>query len=91
MPDRIRFDSFPYPSMALRVMPQMKRWGEVKGDLRWRDVAEQVFLAAGAEANMKNVGLATPSNPYRSFQIIGKIFDLAIPEGYLNSYPVRRT
>lgn len=91
VPDRIRFDPFPYPSMALWIMTQMKRWGQVKGDLRWRDVAEQVFLAAGAEAEVKDMGLATPANPYRSFQIMGKTFDPADPEGYLNSFPVRRT
>ena len=63
VPDRIRFDPFPYPSMALWIMTQMKRWGPVKGDLQWRDVAQQVFLAAGAEAKMKGLGIPTPADP----------------------------
>ena len=91
VPARIRFDPFPYPSMALWIMTQMKRWGQVRGDLQWRDVAQQVFLAAGAEAKMKGMGLRTPSDPYRSYQVMGKTFDPADPEGYVNSFPIRRT
>ena len=90
-PDRIRFDPFPYPSMALWIMTQMKRWGQVKGDLQWRDVAQQVFLAAGAESKMKGLGIQTPPNPYRSYQIMGKTFDPADPDGYVASFPIRRT
>ena len=89
-PDRIRFDPFPYPSMALWIMTQMKRWGQVGGDLKWRDVAQQVFLAAGAEVKMKSLGIQTPPNPYRSYQIMGKAFDPADPDGYLASFPIRR-
>ncbi len=88
---RIRFDPFPYPSMAVWIMTQMKRWGQVKGDLQWRDVAQQVFLAAGAEAKMKGLGIPTPADPYRSFQIMGKTFDPKDPEGYIASFPIRRT
>ncbi len=90
-PDRIRFDPFPYSSMALWIMTQMKRWGQVRGDLRWRDVAQQVFLAAGAEAQMRSLGLQAPADPYRSFQIMGKTFDPADPDGYVASFPIRRT
>jgi len=77
--------------MALWIMTQMKRWGHVKGDLQWRDVAQQVFLAAGAETKMEGLGIPTPANPYRSYQIMGKTFDPADPEGYLASFPIRRT
>ena len=89
VPDRIRFDPFPYPSMALWIMTQMKRWGQVKGDLKWRDVAQQVFLAAGAETKMKSLGIQTPPNLYRSYQIMGKTFDPADPNGYLASFPIK--
>jgi nitrate/nitrite transport system substrate-binding protein len=33
VPDRVSFEPFPYQSMALWIMTQMKRWGQVKGDL----------------------------------------------------------
>ena len=91
VPDRIRFNPFPYPSMALWIMTQMKRWGQVKGDLQWRDVAEQVFLATDAGARMKDLGLTVPASAYRSHTVMGKTFDPADPEGYVNSFAIRRS
>ena len=32
-PDRIDFDPFPWQSFAVWIMTQMKRWGQVKGDI----------------------------------------------------------
>ena len=33
VPDRIDFDPFPWQSMAVWMLTQMKRWGYVKGDV----------------------------------------------------------
>ena len=33
VPDRIDFDPFPWESFAVWIMTQMKRWGQVKGDV----------------------------------------------------------
>jgi len=89
-PDRVSFEPFPYQSMALWIMTQMKRWGQVRGDIRWRDVAEQVFLATEAEAKMRELGLTPPANAYRPHTIMGKTFDPADPDGYVASFPLRR-
>ena len=35
----------------------MKRWGQIKGDVAWRDVAQQVYLTTDAAARMKDAGL----------------------------------
>ena len=91
VPDRVSFEPFPYQSMALWIMTQMKRWGQVKGDLQWRDVAEQVFLATDAGARMKDLGLTVPASAYRSHTVMGKTFDPADPEGYVNSFAIRRS
>ena len=91
VPDRVSFEPFPYQSMALWIMTQMKRWGQVKGDLQWRDVAQQVYLATDAGAKMKELGLPAPDSAYRSHTIMGKTFDPADPEGYVNSFAIRRT
>ncbi len=91
VPDRVSFEPFPYQSMALWIMTQMKRWGQVKGDLQWRDVAEQVYLATDAGARMKDLGLTVPGSAYRSHTVMGKTFDPADPEGYVNSFAIRRT
>src|SRR5262244_4144423 len=46
VPDRIDFDPFPYHSMAVWILTQMKRWGYVKADVTYKKVAEEVFLAS---------------------------------------------
>ena len=33
VPDRIDFDPFPWESFAVWIMTQMKRWGQIKGDV----------------------------------------------------------
>ena len=91
VPDRVSFEPFPYQSMALWIMTQMKRWGQVKGDLQWRDVAQQVYLATDAGAKMKELGMTVPGSAYRSHTIMGKTFDPADPDGYVASFPIRRT
>ena len=59
-PDRIDFDPFPWHSMAVWILTQMKRWGYVKGDLDYRKVAEEVYLATDAQKLMKEMGLDGP-------------------------------
>ncbi len=90
VPDRVSFEPFPYQSMALWIMTQMKRWGQVKGDLAWRDVAEQVFLATGASEQMRAQGLSVPASAYKSHTIMGKTFDPADPEAYVQSFAIKR-
>ncbi len=90
VPDRVGFDPFPYPSMAVWMMTQMKRWGQLKGDVAWRDVAQQVYLATDAAARMKEAGLLPPETAYKSYTIMGKVFDPAKPDEYVASFPIRR-
>ena len=91
VPDRVSFDPFPYPSMAVWIMTQMKRWGQVKGDIAWQDVANQVYLATDAAARMKDAGLPVPTTPYKSYTIMGKTFDPAKADDYVASFPIRRS
>jgi len=91
VPDRVSFEPFPYQSMALWIMTQMKRWGQVKGDVQWRDVAEQVYLATDAGAKMRELGLTVPASAYKSHTVMGKTFDPADPGGYVASFPIRRS
>jgi nitrate/nitrite transport system substrate-binding protein len=49
VPDRADFDPFPWYSMAVWILTQMKRWGYVKGDVNYKQIAEQVFLVTDAE------------------------------------------
>ena len=90
VPDRVSFDPFPWQSMAIWIMTQMKRWGQVKGDIAWRDVARQVYLSTDAAARMREAGLVPPDTPYKSCTVMGKAFDPAQPDAYVASFPIRR-
>ncbi|MEA5416673.1 taurine ABC transporter substrate-binding protein, partial [Synechococcus sp. BA-132 BA5] len=52
VPDRIDFEPFPWQSMAVWMLTQMKRWGYIKQDIDYQKIAEQVFLATDARKRM---------------------------------------
>jgi nitrate/nitrite transport system substrate-binding protein len=79
VPDRIGFDPFPWQSMAVWIMAQMRRWGQVRQDLDYAQVAEQTFLALDAGKAMRELGLAVPPSPLRRETITGRAFDPAQP------------
>ena len=67
VPDRIDFDPFPWQSFAVWIMTQMKRWGQIKGDVDYAGVAKQVFLATDTAKLMKEVGLTPPATTTKTF------------------------
>jgi nitrate/nitrite transport system substrate-binding protein len=91
VPDRIDFDPFPWHSFAVWILTQMKRWGQLKGDVDYAKVAREVFLATDAAKLMKEVGLTPPTQTSKSFSVMGKVFDPAKPEAYLASFAIKRT
>lgn len=91
VPDRVDFDPIPWQSMAVWMLTQMKRWGYIKGDVNYRQIAERVFLLTDARKHMKELRMPVTEGPgYRKHTIMGKEFDPAKPEDYLNSFPMRR-
>ncbi|MFN3890471.1 MAG: CmpA/NrtA family ABC transporter substrate-binding protein [Beijerinckiaceae bacterium] len=91
VPDRIDFDPFPYESFAVWILTQMKRWGQIKGDIDYQGIARQVFLATDTTKLMKEVGLVPPGATSKTFVVMGKTFDPAKPEDYINSFAIKRT
>src|SRR6266853_2741627 len=91
VPDRIDFAPYPWQSMAVWILTQIKRWGQVKGDIDYKAVAEQVFLATDAAKIMREMGLAVPETSYRTVQVMGKAFDPAQPQAYLDSFAIKRS
>jgi nitrate/nitrite transport system substrate-binding protein len=89
-PNRIDFDPFPWQSFAVWILTQMKRWGQIKGDVDYKAVADQVYLATGTAALMKDLGLAPPTTATKSFAVMGKTFDPDKPEEYIRSFKIRR-
>ncbi len=90
VPDRIGFDPFPWQSFAVWILTQMKRWGQIKGDIDYQKIASEVFLATDASRLMTQAGLTPPRTTTKSFSVMGKVFDPAKPEEYLNSFKIKR-
>ncbi len=91
VPDRADFNPIPWQSMAVWMLTQMKRWGYVKGEVNYKQLAEQVFLLTDAKKQMKALGETPPEGAYPGFKVMGKAFDPAKPEAYLNSFAIKRT
>jgi nitrate/nitrite transport system substrate-binding protein len=89
-PKRVDFDPFPWQSFAVWMMTQMKRWGQIKGDVDYKAVAEQVYLATDTGKLMKEMGLTPPTSNYKSFTVMGKAFDPDKPDDYVKSFAIRR-
>ena len=88
---RIDFDPFPYESFAVWILTQMKRWGQIKGDIDYAAVAKQVYLATDTTKLMKEAGLTPPASTSKSFSVMGKAFDPAKPEEYVKSFSIKRS
>ena len=91
VPDRADFDPIPWQSMAVWMLTQMKRWGYVKGDVNYRQIAEKVFLLTDARKTMKQLDQKVPDGAYPKFTIMGKVFDPEQPEPYIGSFAIKRT
>ncbi|MFM9975178.1 MAG: CmpA/NrtA family ABC transporter substrate-binding protein, partial [Beijerinckiaceae bacterium] len=90
-PKRVDFDPIPWDSFAIWILTQMKRWGQLKGDVDYQAVANQIYLATDAKRIMKEMGLAPPEATTKTFSVMGKPFDPAKPAEYLASFAIKRT
>ena len=89
-PNRIAFDPFPWESFAVWILTQMKRWGQIKGEIDYAGVAKQVFLATDTTRLMKEAGLTPPTTTTKSFSVMGKRFDPSKPEDYIKSFAIKK-
>lgn len=94
VPDRADFNPIPWQSMAVWMLSQMKRWGYLKGDVNYRQIAEKVFLLTDAKKQMKALDIAVPEDKaggYPKFKVMGKEFDPMKPDAYVSSFAIKRT
>ncbi len=87
-PSRIDFDPYPWQSMAVWILTQMKRWGHVKGDVNYQAVAEQVYRAADCDRIAKELGYPTHSSTMMKHTIMGHEFDPHQAEAYVKSFKI---
>nr|WP_297526179.1 CmpA/NrtA family ABC transporter substrate-binding protein [uncultured Roseateles sp.] len=90
VPDRADFDPIPWQSMAVWMLTQMKRWGYLKGDVNYKQIAEKVFLLTDAKKQMKALDQAVPDGAYPKFSVMGKTFDPAQPDAYVAGFAIKR-
>jgi nitrate/nitrite transport system substrate-binding protein len=91
VPERADFDPVPWQSMAVWMLTQMKRWGYLKGDVNYKQVAEKVFLLTDAKKYMKELGQPVPDGAYKKFKVMGKEFDASKADEYLKSFAISKT
>ena len=60
VPDRVLFDPVPWQSMAVWMLTQLKRWGYIKGEVNYAQLAEKVFLLTDAKRQMAQAGWRAP-------------------------------
>lgn len=87
-PSRIDFDPYPWHSMAIWILTQMKRWGHLKGDVNYKAVAEKVYRAADCDRVAKDLGLPTHTSTVMKHTIMGKEFDPGQPEAYVKGFKI---
>jgi nitrate/nitrite transport system substrate-binding protein len=87
-PDRIDFDPYPWHSMAVWILTQMKRWGHLKGEVNYKAVAEQVYLAAGCDRIAKDLGYPTHKALSMKHTIMGTVFDPDQAAAYVKTFKI---
>ena len=90
VPDRTDFDPVPWQSMAVWMLTQMKRWGYVKGEVNYKQIAEQVFLLTDAKKQMKLLDQKVPEGAYRRYKVMGKEFDPDQADAYAKGFAINR-
>ncbi len=87
-PSRIDFDPYPWHSMAIWILTQMKRWGHLKGEVNYKAVAEKVYRAADCDRIAKDLGLPTHNATVMKHTIMGKEFDPGQPDAYVKGFKI---
>jgi len=90
VPERVDFDPVPWQSMAVWMLTQMKRWGYLKGEVNYKQIAEQVFLITDAKKQMKGLGQPVPEGAFRKYKIMGREFDPARADEYARSFAINK-
>ena len=90
VPDRADFDPIPWQSMAVWMLTQMQRWGYVKGNVDYKQIAEKVFLLTDARKTMRALDMVVPDGAYPKFSVMGKVFDPEKAKAYAASFAIQR-
>ena len=90
VPGRIDFDPVPWSAMGVWILTQMKRWGYVKGDVKYKEIVDKVYLLTDAKKRMKEIGMPVPDKQAKKIIVMGKAFDESKPEEYLAGFKIKK-
>ena len=90
VPDRVDFDPVPWSAMGVWILTQMKRWGYLKGDVKYKDIVDKVYLLTDAKKRMKEVGIPVPEKQVKKIIVMGKVFDENKPDVYVDSFKIKK-
>jgi nitrate/nitrite transport system substrate-binding protein len=90
VPNRIEFDPVPWNALGVWILTQMKRWGYIKGDARYKDIVDQVYLMTDAKKRMKEEGIIAPADMPKKIVVMGKPFDVSKPDAYVSSFAIKK-
>jgi len=91
--DRVDFDPIPWQSMAVWMLTQMKRWGYLKGEVNYKQIAEKVFLLTDAKKQMNALNMQAPdpkAGAYPKFSVMGRVFDPDKAAAYADGFAIKR-
>ena len=89
--DRIDFDPVPWNAMGVWILTQMKRWGYLKGDVKYKDIVDKVYLLTDAKKRMKEAGIPVPEKQVKKIIVMGKAFDENKPDAYVDSFKIKKS
>jgi nitrate/nitrite transport system substrate-binding protein len=87
-PSRIDFDPIPWHGLGVWIMSQMKRWGHLKGDVKYEDIANRVFMMTDARKRLAEMGIKEPTP--KKIVVMGKEFDPKKADAYAKSFKITR-
>ncbi len=63
----------------------------MKGDVNYKAIAEEVYLATRAKEVMAEMGITPPKETYRTHTIMGRTFDPEKADAYSKSFAIGRS
>ena len=88
--DRVDFDPVPWRAMGVWILTQMKRWRYLKGDVKYKEIVDQVYLLTDAKRHMKEIGMPIPEKQAKKIIVMGKAFDENKPGAYVDSFKIKK-
>ena len=84
IPDRIKFEPYPWKSFAAWIATQLVRWDYLPEEkANYQEISEQIFLTDLARDFAKELGLNPPTEPLRVEKLKFDTFDPSKPAEYV--------